>query len=140
MSGETSDEDARPIRNETPLEPVSEEFKRLLTDCKRAMYNAIVFQYSEDTPEAQDVHLLNPYLKSLTNLYTIMNSIPNVRVDAIDWSGIPEQARDIAKKTAVWYTNFVLRNNPIDRNPYKNYISNVIKHYPFHQQKNPGED
>jgi len=146
MSGETSDEDAQqPIRNETPLEPVSEEFKRLLTDCKRTMYNAIVFQYPEDTPEAQDVNLLNPYLISLTNLYTIMNSIPNVRVDTIDWtkepwSGIPDQARDIAKKTAVWYTNFVLRNNPIDRNPYKDYISNVIKHYPFHQQKNPGED
>jgi hypothetical protein len=144
MLAEHSDEDAPPIRNETPLEPVSEEFKRLLTDCKRTIYKAVIFQYPEDTQEAQDIHLLNTYLRSLSALYKIMDSIPNVRVDTIDWtkepwSGIPEQAHDIVKETIVWYTNFVLRNKSIDRQPYRDYISNVFKH-PFHQQVNPGED
>jgi hypothetical protein len=135
-----------PIRNDTPLTPVDEQFKNILTDCKRSIYMGIVFAQPEESPEAQDTQLLDKYLQSLSALYAIMNSLPNLPVESIDWSAqpwsvIPQGAYDKTQAALLWYKNYLQKNNrSIDKIPYRDYISNVLHVHPYSQVPNPDED
>jgi hypothetical protein len=133
------------IRNETQLEPVSDQFKNLLTDCKRSIYTGIVFAHPEETKEAQDTTILNQYLRSLSALYGVMNSLPHFPIENIDWtkqpwSAIPEQAQNKTQAAVLWYNNFINHNKPIDRQQYTDYISSVLFRHPYSQVQNPEED
>jgi hypothetical protein len=143
--GWTSDDEQQPIRNETEIQPVSDEFKNLLTDCKRSIYMGIVFAEPEDTQKAQDVTLLNQYLRSLSALYGILNSLPNLPTENIDWTkepwnAIPEVSREKTNSALLWYNNFIKHNKPVDRTKYKDYISSVLYRYPYSQLPTPDED
>ena len=145
FGGFTSDEEQQPVRNETQLEPVLDEFKNLLTDCKRSIYTGIVFAYPEESKQAQDPSLLNVYQRSLSALYGVMNSLPNIEVNNIDWtkapwSAIPQNAHAKTQAAVLWYDNFIRRNRSIDRIPYVDYISNVLIKHSYNQNPNPEED
>ena len=133
-------------QNETPLPPVDEQFKNILTDCKRSIYMGIVFSQPEDTNAAQDMYLLDQYLRSLSALYGILNSLPTLQIDSIDWSkqpwlAIPESAHEKTRSALLWYREYLNRNNrSIDRIPYTDYISNVLHRHPYSQLPNPDED
>lgn len=141
--GFTDDEQPR---NETPLQPVDEQFKNILTDCKRSIYMGIVFASEEGSSEAQDTGLLNTYLRSLSSLYGILNSLPKLEYESIHWdkqpwSEIPESARDKTQSAVLWYKNYLTKNNrTIDRIPYTDYISNILHRHPYSQLPNPDED
>lgn len=138
-------EDEQP-RNETPLPPVDKQFKNILTDCKRSIYMATVFANDENSAEAQDTGLLNVYLRSLSALYALLNSLPSSQTDQIQWvnqpwSEIPESARDKTQSAVLWYKNYLTKNNrTIDRIPYTDYISNILHRHPYSQLPNPDED
>ena len=145
FGGYTSDEEQQPIRNETPLEPVSDDFKKLLTDCKRSIYTGIVFAYPEESKQAQNPSLLKQYDRSMTALYSVMNSLPRIPVENIDWtkapwSEIPDHAHDKSQAAVLWYNDFIKRNKSIDRQPYVDYISNVLFRHSYSQNPNPEED
>ncbi len=133
-------------RNETPLPPVDEQFKNILTDCKRSIYTAIVFANEEESTEAQDTGLLNVYLRSLSALYALLNSLPSRQMDQIawdkqPWSEIPEKARDKAQTALLWYNNYLTKNNrQVDKIPYTDYISNILHRHPYSQVPNPDQD
>lgn len=134
-----------PIRNETEIEPVSDEFKNMLTDCKRSIYMGIVFAKPEESEEAQDTTLLDQYVRSLSALYGIMNSLPNLPVENIDWSkepwtAIPQGAQDKTQAALLWYNDFIKKNKAIERNKYKDYITTMLFRHPYSQLPNPEED
>lgn len=137
--------DEQPIRNETQIEPVSDEFKNMLTECKRSIYMGIVFAKPEESKEAQDTNLLNQYLRSLSALYGIINSLPNIPIENIDWSkepwtAIPQVAHDKTQASLLWYNDFIKNNKGIERNKYKDYMTTMLFRHPYSQLPNPEED
>lgn len=145
LGGYTTDEEQQPVRNETQLEPVSDEFKNLLTECKRSIYTGIVFAHPEESKQAQDLSLLDVYQRSLSALYGVMNSLPQLPVDNIDWtkapwSAIPQNAHDKTQAAVLWYDKFIKRNKSIDRLPYTDYITNSLFRHSYSQNPNPEDD
>lgn len=140
---ETPDEEQ--TRNETQIEPVSDQFKNMLTDCKRSIYMGIVFAKPEESKEAQDTTLLNQYLRSLSALYGIINSLPNLPTENIDWSkepwtAIPQGAHDKTQAALLWYNDFIKNNKDIERKKYRDYITTMLFRHPYSQLPNPEED
>jgi len=141
MSYEEAGESESPfdMNLDTPIPGVADEFRRLLLDCKHAIYMAIVLSPDEETDEAHRDSLTQDFLYNLQHLENQIFSIQrNGNLANARWIDFPEQAQPKIQKLFEQFETICRENesSPVDMIPYQDYIHTSLHTFPYVQNDN----
>jgi len=121
------------IENEGVNEGVNEEFRNAILNAKKSLNNNIIDGPELETRDAQDLNVLNDYIKSLNNLYILsvdaqkgVNVINNRNLDLF-----PNESKNEIKIALQHIMNIFKNKSVVDIIPYENYIWNSFKENQF---------
>lgn len=110
---------------------ITEEFRNAIMNAKRSLNDNIISGPELETREAQDLNVLNDYIKSLNNLYILSLNAQKGIFNDKDLKLFPQESQD-AVKIAIYSIIDVFKNKSIaDTIPYKNYIWYSFKENQF---------
>ena len=112
---------------------VSEEFRNAIINVKKSLNDNIIRGPELETRQAQDLNILNDYIKSLNNLYILsidaqngINILNNQNVDLF-----PPESKDEVKIALEYIMNIFKNKSVVDMIPYENYLWNSFKENQF---------
>lgn len=112
---------------------VSEEFRNAIINVKKSLNDNIIRGPELETRQAQDLNILNDYIKSLNNLYILsidaqngINILNNQNVDLF-----PPESKDKVKIALEYIMNIFKNKSVVDMIPYENYLWNSFKENQF---------
>ena len=112
---------------------VSEEFRNAIINVKKSLNDNIIRGPELETRQAQDLNILNDYIKSLNNLYILsidaqngINILNNQNVDLF-----PLESKDEVKIALEYIMNIFKNKSVVDMIPYENYLWNSFKENQF---------
>lgn len=112
---------------------VSKEFRNAILNVKKSLNDNIISGPELETREAQDLNILNDYIKSLNNLYILsidaQNGINILNSKNIDL--FPPESKDEVKIALEYIMNAFKNKSVVDMIPYENYIWNSFKENQF---------
>jgi hypothetical protein len=134
---ESSDEDD--LIDDTPIQPIDEDFVNQVSNIKRCIYNVIVLSKDPDTDEGQDDRLRQVYQIKVHRVYALCEKAMNDELtdpkNVEELKKIPNEARGMVKDIMIWIAEFCKKNTPRDIIPYSDYLEQKLKIYPFDQRK-----
>ena len=117
--------------NESQNPGVSNEFKDIILTAKKALYDSIVLGPKIETPDAQNIILVEIYINKLNEFYKLIH-IKNNEDIMKKLEIFPIQSRDSIQKAVMAIQTFFKMNTSIqDRIPYENYLNYIFKKYQF---------
>ena len=112
---------------------VSEEFRNAIINVKKSLNDNIIRGPELETRQAQDLNILNDYIKSLNNLYILsidaqngINILNNQNIDLF-----PPESKDEVKIALEYIMNIFKNKSVVDMIPYENYLWNSFKENQF---------
>ena len=112
---------------------VSEEFRNAIINVKKSLNDNIIRGPELETRQAQDLNILNDYIKSLNNLYILsidaqngINILNNRNIDLF-----PPESKDEVKIALEYIMNIFKNKSVVDMIPYENYLWNSFKENQF---------
>lgn len=112
---------------------VSEEFRNAILNVKKSLNDNIISGPELETRQAQDLNILNDYIKSLNNLYILsidaqngINILNNRNIDLF-----PRESKDEVKIALEYIMNAFKNKSVVDMIPYENYLWNSFKENQF---------
>ena len=112
---------------------VSEEFRNAIINVKKSLNDNIIRGPELETRQAQDLNILNDYIKSLNNLYILsidaqngINILNNQNIDLF-----PQESKDEVKIALEYIMNIFKNKSVVDMIPYENYLWNSFKENQF---------
>ncbi len=134
MSYDTdTDTDTEEYINDTPPPDISSDFKDVILAAKKSLNEKIITGPELGSPDAQNIDLINNYLKALNNFYILSVSAQN-GINVINdknMSTFPTETKDkIIQALKVISVVFKKLNVP-DRIPYESYIKSTLKYNQF---------
>lgn len=132
------EEDEEFIYNESQFEDLQSDFKFLVLNTKRQLYDCIIKAPSINSKEAQDNRLLIEYITKLNILYQLCKalntstvSMKNIETKLFKF---PIETRDNIKQLILWLSTFLSTNRCVDTIPYNDYLEIQLIRHPFLQK------
>lgn len=129
-------------RNEDPSEIpyIDSDFANKVTDTKRLIYSAVVFEHPENTDEAQDTNILGNYIRMLGGLYEILSKMETEPLTDGEreqtMTTIPTGARSVANEVVTLYDEFLNKNKEADKRAvYADFLKRNLITFPYAQAK-----
>ena len=115
--------------NETPPQGITKEFRDIILTAKQSLYDNIILGPKLETPDAQNLQLVQIYIDKLNEFYKLTNNNGDITQK---WEIFPIQSRDSIQQALTTIQTFFRINTAIeDRLPYENYLNHILKKYQF---------
>jgi len=139
-SNDESDDDYNDeeiILNEESSTDINPEFRKNVLRLKRKLYYKTVLKGKLGTKEAQNIGVLDKYLDNLNKVHILClnaQNPQNPQNNNIILKKFPKKTRKLISSLLFWIADYFKKNELIDTIPYKVYIDNSFKKYPFVQK------
>jgi len=115
--------------NETPPQGITKEFRDIILTAKQSLYDNIILGPKLETPDAQNLQLVQIYIDKLNEFYKLTNNNGDITKKL---EIFPIQSRDSIQQALTTIQTFFRINTAIeDRLPYENYLNHILKKYQF---------
>ena len=115
--------------NETPPQGITKEFRDIILTAKQSLYDNIILGPKLETPDAQNLQLVQIYIDKLNEFYKLTNNNGDITQKL---EIFPIQSRDSIQQALTTIQTFFRINTAIeDRLPYENYLNHILKKYQF---------
>jgi hypothetical protein len=121
------------IQNEVPPPDIDDEFREAILEAKRSLSTNIINGPDLGTRNAQDIKIVNNYIKALNNLYVLsLNAEKGFTVvNDSNLNKFPLESREKVKIALNFITDYFKKLSVVDKIPYTNYIRNSFKENQF---------
>lgn len=121
------------IQNEIPPPDVDDEFREAILEAKRSLSTNIINGPDLGTRNAQDIKIVNNYIKALNNLYVLsLNAEKGFTVvNESNLNKFPSESREKVKTALNFISEYFKKLSVVDKIPYTNYIRNSFKENQF---------
>jgi hypothetical protein len=121
------------IQNEVPPPDIDDEFREAILEAKRSLSTNIINGPDLGTRNAQDIKIVNNYIKALNNLYVLsLNAEKGFTVvNDSNLNKFPLESREKVKTALNFITDYFKKLSVVDKIPYTNYIRNSFKENQF---------
>lgn len=121
------------IQNDVPPPGITDEFREAILEAKRSLNSNIIAGPELGTRNAQDVRIVNNYVKTLNKLY-VLSIDAQKGIDVINTKNLdvfPSNTREKVTIALKFITEYFKKLSVPDRIPYENYIRNSFKENQF---------
>ena len=129
---DSTDEDEY-VYNDIPPPDVNKDFRDAILSVKESLNDTIINGPELETRNAQNVNILNDYIKSINNLY-ILSLDAEKGINVINTKNLelfPYECRDKVKLALQHIMDCFKKESIVDKIPYENYIWNSFKENQF---------
>jgi len=121
------------IQNDVPPPDIDDEFREAFFDVKQSLTKTIINGPTLGTRDAQDVKIINKYIKALNNLYILSLNAERgfTVVNDVNLNKFPAESREKVKVVLNLVTEYFKKLSVADKIPYENYIRNSFKENQF---------
>jgi hypothetical protein len=121
------------IQNEVPPPDVNDEFREAILEAKRSLSSNIINGPDLGTRNAQDIKIVNKYIKALNNMYVLsLNAEKGFTVvNDTNLNKFPAESREKVEIALNFITDYFKKLSVADKIPYTNYIRNSFKENQF---------
>ena len=138
-SDDDNNDDDEIIQNEEVPIDIDENFKNNVVNLKHELYENTVLSPKLNTDEAQSMDPLEKYLENINNVYILSINAQKGKINN-NLNNFPKDTRELISNLLIWIAKYFKKNEVVDTIPYKRYIEQSFKEYPFVQKNSFRDD
>ena len=126
-------EDDEYIQNDIAPEPLNQDFVKNVLKAKHSLYDNIVLAPEPGTQNAQNLQLLNEYLKKVNKVYVLAVNAQKGEINEESMKTFPPASRESILFVLKWLKEYFSKNRIPDTIPYSDFINKSFHEYQFVQ-------